>query len=125
MMLDKTEVKAREEQLRLQVRALTDEQRKRFYAQFKERMKDPDTYAVLNYIFIAGLHHFYLGRVTRGLVNIAVFFAAVAMAFSGHVSAAVVVFIVITVLELFELFQSQAIVDDFNNRLMEDIIKTL
>ena len=41
---------------------LTDEQRKEYYDRFRREVRDPDTYAVLNYFFLAGLHHMYLGN---------------------------------------------------------------
>ena len=122
MMLDKAEIEKQEEELRHRVRELSDEQRKRFYSDFKEQMKDPDTYAVLNYIFIAGLHHFYLGRIARGLINILVFFVAVALAVMGSMGLAVLVFLIITALEFGELFRSQLIVADYNNKVMEKLL---
>jgi len=78
-MLDKTEVQAEEESLRLAIRDLPDEQRKRFYAIAKKKLKDPDTFAVLNYLFVTGLHHFYLGHWLRGIINLVVFIGGVSL----------------------------------------------
>ena len=116
------EVRAREEALRLRVRELDDEARKAFYRQFNQRLKDPDTYAVLNYLFITGLHHFYLGRYWRGLVNVLVLCAGVALLFAGMLWAGLLAILAITILELGELFQAEAIVTDYNNGLMEELL---
>ena len=64
-MKSKQQLEQDEEEIRILVRGLPDEQRSIFYNQVEENLKDPDTYAVLNFIFIAGLHHFYLGKRVR------------------------------------------------------------
>ena len=117
------DVKAREEALRIRVRALEGEARKSFYREFNRRLKDPDTYAVLNYLFITGLHHFYLGKWLRGAVNILVLFAGIMLMLVGLIWTGVLVIVVITLLEFRELFQSEAIVTDYNNQLMEELLR--
>lgn len=61
-----------EEALRKQIRELTPEQRKEYFRLEGEQIKDPDTYAVLNWLVMAGLHHFYLGKTQRGVINLCV-----------------------------------------------------
>lgn len=124
-MLDLDAVKQHEEALRLQVRQLSDEQRKGFYHRFNQQMKDPDTYAVLNYLFVAGLHHFYLGRMSRGWGNMLAFGLGVVMMFSGLLWFGIAIIVGISVIELPALFQSEAIVMDHNNRLMESLLVQL
>lgn len=56
------ELEQREEQLRKQVGSLPDAQRRAYYQQQADAIKDPDTYAVLNWLFLGGFHHAYLGK---------------------------------------------------------------
>ena len=48
-----------EERIRKLVRELPDEKRLLFFQQAEKDLKDPDTYAALNALFVAGLHHFH------------------------------------------------------------------
>ena len=96
-----------------------------FFKESDKRLKDPDTYAALNYIFIAGLHHFYLGKWQRGLLNIVVFWTGVIFLFNGYTSIGIVIIIAITILEFYELFKSEIIVKEHNNSVMEQIYHDL
>ena len=121
--MDLEAVKQHEEALRLQIRQLDESQRKQFYHQFNQQVKDPDTYAVLNYLFLAGLHHFYLGKMARGWLNFIVFGLGVLLLIAGWFGWVLIV--AITLVELKALFQSEAIVCDHNNRLMESLLKNI
>ncbi|MDT8375709.1 MAG: hypothetical protein RQ867_03105 [Mariprofundaceae bacterium] len=124
-MLKQSEVDAREEELRLLVRELPDEQRKAFYERAEKALKDPDTFAVLNYLFIAGLHHFYLGRWLRGLMNLAVFSAGVYLIYLEQWKNGLIIIGIITVLELYALFRSQIIVKHYNNKISAAILDSI
>jgi hypothetical protein len=102
-MASKQAVEEKEETIRKLVRELPDNSRLMFFKESDKKLKDPDTYAVLNYIFIAGLHHFYLGL------------------FNGYTSIGVIIIAAITILEFYELFQSEIIVKEHNNSVMEQI----
>ena len=125
MFLNQSEVDAREEEIRLVVRELPDGTRKKYYEQAEKRLKDPDTYAVLNYLFIAGLHHFYLGRWFRGLVNLTVFGVGVYLLFLEQWQNGLIVIGIITALELYALFRSQIIVKHYNNGIAQEILDSL
>ena len=112
-----------EERIRQLVRALPDEKRLRFFKQAEQELKDPDTYAALNYLFVAGLHHFYLGKSVRGTINLGIFIAGAVMLFTGLASAGLLLIIAITVVELRDLFNSQSVVQDYNNEVMEKIYR--
>ena len=62
------QVEQQEEILRSQIGELDKLTRKKFYTLYSTLLKDPDTYAVLNFFFLTGLHHFYLGRTQAGLL---------------------------------------------------------
>ncbi|GLQ32727.1 TM2 domain-containing protein [Litoribrevibacter albus] len=122
-MLKKDILEEQQEQLRRQVRELSDSQRASYYRLSEKVIKDPDTYATLNFIFIAGLHHFYLGKWGLGLLNILVFGSGIALLWFGLIEVGVALLIGISVFELYELFRSQAIVLDHNNKVGQRVLK--
>ena len=54
--LRKEDVANREEAIRQRVGSLEPSLRKTYYQRVGKQIRDPDTYAVLNYFFLAGLH---------------------------------------------------------------------
>jgi hypothetical protein len=68
--LDKATVEAQEEHLSELASQLPDPQRREFYQALSRKLKDPDTYAALNWFFLPGLHHFYLGRWWWGVFDL-------------------------------------------------------
>ncbi|MCS4502593.1 TM2 domain-containing protein [Arhodomonas aquaeolei] len=123
--MSKEAVQEKEERIRRLVRELPDEKRLRYFREVERKIKDPDTYATLNFIFFAGLHHFYLGKWLYGIINMAVFWVGVAMLFTDHVGLGVLVLIGVSVLELCELFRSQVIVQKYNNQVMERVYNSV
>ena len=118
------ELSDREEHLREQIRHLSDEQRKHYYRLERQQLKDPDTYAVLNYFFIAGLHHFYLGSTNRGLINIALMVVGLLL-LPLFAPLGVILLVTVFIVELPQLFKSQRIVYAHNLDLMDDILETV
>ncbi|MBG23594.1 MAG: hypothetical protein CMF22_09075 [Idiomarinaceae bacterium] len=107
-----------EEQLRQQVRELGPEQRKLFYKLQEKQIKDPDTYAVLNYFFVAGLHHFYLRKYLWGSIDLTLMIIGILTFPLGGF----VLLILLVLLELPQLFMSQRIVQRYNNQVMRDCL---
>ncbi len=124
-MKSKQQLEQDEEEIRILVRKLPDEQRSIFYSQVEENLKDPDTYAALNFIFIAGLHHFYLGKMIRGTINIVIFLIGIAWIIAGHLIIGIVFIVAISAVELGALFQAQQIVKAYNNNIMQRIYQEL
>ncbi len=124
-MLSCEQVLEAEERLRKSVRALPDEKRLAFFKKAQQKIKDPDTYAALNYLFIAGLHHFYLGKWARGLLNISIFLTGVVMLFTPLTIIGILLIIAISIVEFYALFKSQTIVQAHNNKIMEQIYREL
>ena len=118
-------IRENEERIRQRVRALPDDKRLQFFKQAEQELKDPDTYAVLNYLFIAGLHHFYLGKPLHGTINLCIFITGTIMLFTGLAGAGLLLIIAITVVELRDLFNSQSVVQDYNNEVMEKIYRAV
>lgn len=119
------EIEQREEFLREALRTLSDAQRREFYTRFNKQVKDPDTYAALNYLFIAGLHHFYLGKRLRGAINLGTFCVGLIFILAGVHALGIVLIVAVLILELRALFKAQAIVQDFNNDLTEKLIEEI
>ncbi|PKG83874.1 hypothetical protein CXF85_10280 [Colwellia sp. 75C3] len=113
-----------EEQLREQIAKLNSEQKKRYYALEVAQVKDPDTYAVLNWTFLAGLHHFYLGKWQRGLLNLVLMITGGLLYFS-HLLPLLGggLVLLIFIIELPQLFNSQKIIHRYNNQLMKRLLK--
>ncbi|MDQ6956583.1 MAG: hypothetical protein Q9M21_05235 [Mariprofundaceae bacterium] len=124
-MLNKQQVQQEEEALRLIIRDLPDDKRKQFYATAKKKLKDPDTFAVLNYIFVTGLHHFYLGHWLRGILNLVVFIVGITLIVMGLWQLGLGIIAATSLLEVYALFRSQLIVQDYNNQVMRVTLERL
>ena len=118
-MLKQQAVDAEEERLRQLANALPDAKRREFYRAVKAELKDPDTYAALNWFFITGLHHFYLGRWGKGAVDLAAFLAGVVLLAFQQWLWGVAIILAVSIWELGALFRSQLIVQDWNNQVYQ------
>ena len=123
--LSRLDVERHQEELRGRINALEDPARKTYYERFKQELKDPDTYAVLNYFFLAGLHHMYLGKFLRGSLNFFILTLGLGLIIGGYVWAGSLLMAFILLMELMALFRAEVIVIQHNNELSEDILATL
>ena len=123
--LNAEQVKQHEEDIRLRVRELSDDQRKAYFAACKSAIKDPDTYAVLNWFFVAGLHHMYLEKYLRGGVTLVAMLVGIALLFSILAPLGILIILAILTVELMALFRSQTVVADYNNQVAERILTNL
>ncbi|MEQ8513599.1 TM2 domain-containing protein [Algiphilus sp.] len=114
-MPDRRALEAEEEALRQRVRALPESARRAVYEAARVQLKDPDTYAALNWFLVVGLHHFYLRRWWRGAADVAVVGAGVALLFSGRLLMGVLLIVAVGIAELWTLFHAQRIVQAWNN----------
>jgi len=124
-MLNQATVDREEEELRQSIRQLEDQQRAAFYASIKPKLRDPDTYAALNWFFVTGIHHFYLGRWVWGTIDLLTFMFGIALMIGGYVATGIVLILTISALELWALFRSQIIVQDQNNRIYRDELEKI
>ncbi|WP_220719208.1 TM2 domain-containing protein [Agarivorans litoreus] len=122
-MLKREQVEQQQEQLREQIALLPQNQRKRFYQLWQKQVKDPDSYAVLNYLLLAGLHHFYLGKWLRGAVNLVISILAILLVALGAGLLGLCLLVAITMVELPALFRSELIVLDYNNQQMQRLLE--
>ena len=119
--MDEHTLSQQEEAIREEVARLSPTLRKQYYQLETELLKDPDTYAVLNYFFAAGLHHFYLGKTMRGMINLLLMLVGLALLpFYGWV-----LIVLVLLIELPQLFQSQAIVRQHNIDAMRQVLRDM
>lgn len=119
--MNNDDVKKEEELLRNKILLLSDENRKVFYENVEKQIKDPDTYATLNFLFLTGLHHFYLQKWLKGAINLSLFVLGLILLFGSTFSYGfgLGILLAVFILELNELFRSQIIVQDYNNKVLE------
>lgn len=121
--LRKDDVAKREEALRKRASALEPSLRRTYFRRVGKEIRDPDTYAVLNYFFLTGLHHMYLGKWLRGFVNLIILIVGIAMMIAGYPGYWLVIFILLA--ELMALFRSEVIVNNYNNDVSERVLSEL
>ena len=112
------ELKAEENSLRNDVAELHPEDKKLYYQIEQKLIKDPDTYAVLNWFLPAGIHHFYLGKTGRGLLNLVIMLIGLATIST----IGIFIIILVVLIELPQLFRSQQIVYEYNNNAMKQAL---
>jgi hypothetical protein len=122
-MRDDREIEREEDRLRDAVARLPPERRRALYEKARSRIKDPDTYAALNWSLPAGLHHFYLGRAGRGAATLAGFLAGLVLIVSSAVALGLFLVLGILALETWELLRAQAIVRRHNNRVTRQLLE--
>ena len=121
-MLFQDDVDQEEELIRLEASQLSDKERKKYFSLVKQRIKDPDTYAVLNWFFVTGLHHFYLNNWVNGGINLMVFLIGAILILAGIELFGILMILAIFIIELYALFRSQIIVKNYNNQVMRQAI---
>ena len=124
--LKKDLVEYQSQNLKEKVRELNEDQRRRYFNLFEPAIKDHDTYAVLNYLLLPGLHHFYLGKFFRGSLNLISLIAGASLIFfTKYVFVGTLIIIFILIVELLALFRSEVIVMNHNNLLSEEILESI
>jgi len=114
----------KEELLRKRVNILSDKDKKLFYKEQSIKLKDPDTYASLNWFFLGGFHHFYLGRYILFAIEILILLIAiVSISLEYYVGAYLLG--VLALFELPQLFFSQKIARQRNYEISLGILNRL
>lgn len=115
-------VSAESETIRHRSRSLAEDSRKLYFQQYKKKIKDPDTYAVLNWFFLAGLHHMYLEKYARGMINLGLLSAGVVLLFTPFNILGLILIALILGIELMALFRAQVIVANYNNQVAATLL---
>lgn len=122
-MLKQNEVDLEEDRLRNLASKLPDESRKALFEELRGQLKDPDTYAVLNWFFPIGIHHLYLKRWLNAFVDIGVIAIGAVLLVLDFIWLGLILIAAISAWELWALFRSQIIVQDWNNRIYRSLLK--
>lgn len=107
------DLEQKEEILRREIQELPAPVRKAYYDKVTNQLKDPDTYAALNWFFLGGFHHLYLRRYTLFIIEIVLFIVAIAGLLLGQTSAGIII-AALVIYELPQLFFSQQIARQYN-----------
>lgn len=113
-----------EEILRKQVSSLPESQKKEFYELQSQKLKDPDTYATLNWFFLGGFHHCYLGKYALFALELILLSVSIVGLVLGHPSALVIISLLV-IYELPQLFFSQKIARQHNYKLSCEIFSNI
>ncbi|MFD2178230.1 hypothetical protein [Veronia pacifica] len=111
----------REERLSAEVKTLSDAERKLYFKAQTKQLKDPDTYASLNWSFIGGIHHIYLGKYLVFTVEFILLLVAVAGIVAGF-ELFIIILVALALFELPQLFFSQKIVRQKNYQISRSIL---
>ncbi|EGQ8961627.1 hypothetical protein ACKOZB_004524 [Vibrio parahaemolyticus] len=114
------QLEKKEELLRSQINQLPENQKKEFYELQSKILKDPDTYATLNWFFLGGFHHFYLGKYALFALELTLLTVSIIGLVLGH-SSALLILALLVVYELPQLFFSQKIARQHNYKLSCEI----
>lgn len=123
-LINVNELEDKEEQLRQQVSKLSDEERKVFYKEQTLHLKDPDTYATLNVLFLGGFHHLYLNKYLWFFGELLSLILGLFLIFSGE-DFGFCILIAIAIIELPQLFFSQKIAREYNYQLSCHILEKI
>jgi len=118
------ELEKKEELFRQQLNGLSKEQRKAFYEVQSQKLKDPDTYAALNWLFLGGIHHLYLRKYALFAMELMLLTVSIIGFFLGHASS-IYIIILLSVYELPQLFFSQKIARQYNYNLSCNILNEI
>ncbi|RJX70959.1 hypothetical protein DZ860_11535 [Vibrio sinensis] len=118
------ELECRENSLRNKVNQLSSEQKRRYYQAQMKQLKDPDTYASLNWFCLGGFHHLYLEKKMLFFIEIKLFLIAITALYIGHIEA-LFILVVLVLYELPHLFFSQKIVRQYNQKISNDIFQEI
>lgn len=111
-----------EDQLRQTIATLSPEQRRTYYRLERPQLRDPDTYAALNWLAPAGLHHFYLKRTLRGSLNLLLFLLGLAL-LPQDIWPGLLIWVLVELTELPQLFRAQLLVHRYNNNIMRSCLR--
>lgn len=114
------QLEKQEELLRSQVNSLPEHQKKEFYERQSKSLKDPDTYATLNWFFLGGFHHCYLGKYALFALELILLIVSIVGFVLGHPSAFLILALLV-IYELPQLFFSQKTARQHNYQLSCEI----
>ena len=123
-MFSEKELNLEEHELRDSIRALPANQRRRYDLLEARLLKRPSTYLRLNIAFPLGLHHFYLGRLIRGLINLTLTLTALfLLLYTDYIAYGWMVLLATVLLDIPQLMNARLLVHSRNNQIMAECLK--
>ena len=123
-MFSEKELNLEETDLREQVALLSDAQQREYARLEKAALKSPATYALLNWLFPLGVHHFYLRRWVRGVINLALSLASLyLMVVEDNRTAGGALLLAMAIIEIPQLLNYEHLVHAFNIRVMRQCLR--
>ena len=118
-MFSEKELNLEEHELREQIRSLPEHQRQYYLTLESGALKSPDRYLLLNRLFPLGLHHFYLARWGRGIVNSGLTIAGLTLLLgTEQVGYGLMLLVAMVFIEIPQLLNARHLVHSRNNRTM-------
>lgn len=123
-MFSEKELNLEETDLREQVALLSEAQQREYERLEKAALKSPATYALLNWFFPLGAHHFYLHRWVRGVINLALTLASLyLMLIEDSRTSGGVLLLAMGIIEIPQLLNYEHLVHAFNIRTMRRCLR--
>jgi len=119
-MFSEKELNLQESELRAQVRAMTTLQKARYHGLEMQRLKQPECYLLLNWLFPLGAHHYYLERWARGSINLLLTLGGIYL-LAGGVSSLYggLLLVAMALIEIPQLLNARHLIHNRNNQIME------
>jgi len=118
-MFSEKELNLEEHELREQIRSLPDKQRQLYLNLESGGLKSPDRYLLLNRLFPLGLHHFYLARWGRGILNSGLTLGGLTLLLSADQPVyGLMLLVAMVFIEIPQLLNARYLVHSRNNRYM-------
>ena len=123
-MFSAKELNLEEAELRELVSLLAPAQLAHYTRMEQSLRKRPGTYAALNWFFLLGLHHFYLGRWPRGILDVLLTSIAVyALLTADSATYGSALLLAVAIIEVPQLLNYEHLVHSYNNRMMRHCLR--
>jgi len=123
-MFSEKELNLETSDLRHQIAALSTTEQERYHRFAAASLKSPATYALLNWLFLLGAHHFYLHRWVRAFSNLTLTAVAFYLLITQDARTyAGILFLAVAIIEVPQLLNYEHIVHAFNIRAMRTCLK--
>ncbi|MDO8271459.1 MAG: TM2 domain-containing protein [Gammaproteobacteria bacterium] len=125
-MFSEKELNLEETELREQVSLLTPAQHEIYLQMEQSLLKHPGTYATLNWFFLLGLHHFYLRRWPRGIIDLLLSSIALYVLFTTDSPAyGGALLLAVAIIEVPQLLNYEHLVHSHNNQMMRRCLRRI
>ncbi|OGT73708.1 MAG: hypothetical protein A3H44_09320 [Gammaproteobacteria bacterium RIFCSPLOWO2_02_FULL_57_10] len=123
-MFSEKELNLEETDLREQVALLSESQQQEYARLEKAALKSPGTYALLNWLFLLGAHHFYLHRWVRGVINLVLTLASLyLLVVEDSRTTGGALLLAVAIIEIPQLLNYEHLVHAFNIRTMRHCLR--